>query len=413
MINSPFAKSIFESIFYFGLDYRDLAEIGIDYVLMETVSTSLSLIAGKPERVFDYCGSLAEFKACMPNSKLILLTGVKDVLESWDALRHAPARLERDTWLLANETIMLDNELIRCADGLLTCLGDGISKTEWSQLRKIYDNAFSLKSSESGEMVWLCAPEVFDPLRDAHRDFGVWPPYHTVSHLVENANIDISTACTPASLDALKRPLLVPAFDLLNPCLKSKLLARTEYPTVLIGNFHSEPIPASADAVFCNLAEGFRIACVLLNGNGTRIHLEIEEDLAPFSWLTFNRFVRNRCPRMSIPEKFWEAVRGLIRSCLPESDLLNSSEGLHVARLKNATGIEQIALYSTKETYATPQFRLPEAVRLRKLSGFPFSPFESKEGHLALPDERWKIQIPPNGMILFDILPEGTAELEQ
>ncbi len=402
MINSPFAKSIFESIFYFGLDYRALAGVGIDYVLMETVSTSLALIAGEPERIFDYRGSLAEFKACMPDAKLIFLDPVKDVLENWDALRHVPARLERDTWLLANETILRHGELVRCADGLLTCVGDGINRYEWTQLGKMYANAYSMESRESGEMLWLCDPGIFDPLRDDHRKHGTWPPYHIVSQLVETQGLDISSACTPESLDSLTRPLLVPGFDLLGDSVKQTLLSKKGTPVVLIGNFLSEAVPPDADGVFCTLHDGYRIGCVILNGTGIRIPMEPAERLPEFSWLEYNRFVRNRCPRMSVPEAFWDAAGKLIRSRLPESPLRNGGKGIRMARLKNASGVEQIALYSTKEIYTTPEYSLPEGVRIRKRCGFPFSPFERRGGRLSLPDSRWKICIPPFGMILFE-----------
>ncbi len=405
MMNSPFAKSIFESIFYFGLDYRALAGIGIDYVLMETVSASMALIAGDPERVFDYRGSLAEFKACMPNTKLILLDPVKDVLENWDALRHAPARLERDTWLLANETILRNGELVRCADGLLTCVGDGINRYEWAQLGKMYSNAFSMESRESGEMLWLCDPGIFDPLRENYREHGTWPPYHIVSYLVETLGIDISTVCNPESLDSITRPLLVPGFDLLESSLKQRLLSKKESTVVLIGNFLSEAVPPDADGVFCTLHEGYRIGCVVLNGTGVRLQLDPTEKLSEFNWLEYNRFVRNRCPRMSIPEVFWDAAGKLIRAHLPESPLRDRNNGIRMERLKNVSGVEQIALYSTSDTYTTPEYFLPEEVRIRKLSGFPFSSFERKNGRLSLPDPRWKICIPPFGMILFETDP--------
>ena len=250
MINSPFAKSIFESIFYFGLDYRKLSKIGIDYLLVESVSTSLALINGEYERLFDYCGTLAELKASLPEMKLLIMPGVKDVVESYDSLRHAPARLERDLYMLANQTYIHSNSLERCGDGYMICLGDGITRNEWAFLRNICQTSFSFEPAECGEMVWFSDHDLFDPLRDDHKQNGTWPPYQYVSHLVEKYALDISSVCTCNELDKLHRPLLVPGFDLLTDEIKDKILAIGNELVVLIGNFHSQAIPVNAQGVF-------------------------------------------------------------------------------------------------------------------------------------------------------------------
>ena len=134
MINSPFTRSLMESLVYFGLDLRKLDGLNVDYLLVETVATSVSVIDGKSERVFDYAAMLCELWCLLKKMKFIIMAPVKDVAENWDAFRHAPARLERDMFLLSNQNVLRDGKTERCADGLLYCLGDGIGKEEWKEL---------------------------------------------------------------------------------------------------------------------------------------------------------------------------------------------------------------------------------------------------------------------------------------
>ncbi len=61
--------------------------------------------------MFDYCAAIAELKAAAPGMKFIMMPGVKDVVESYDSLRHAPARLERDFYMLSNQTMFRKNGL--------------------------------------------------------------------------------------------------------------------------------------------------------------------------------------------------------------------------------------------------------------------------------------------------------------
>ncbi|MEI6503555.1 MAG: hypothetical protein WCP21_21295, partial [Armatimonadota bacterium] len=135
MVNSANTKAAFESMYIFGMDYRRLARLGVDYLVVETVAANLALISGGHERHFDFAATLAEMKAFLPDMKLIFLHGVKDVCESYDLLRHAPSRLEREVYTLANQLqVTPEGILERCAAGFMVCLGDGLTATEWAYL---------------------------------------------------------------------------------------------------------------------------------------------------------------------------------------------------------------------------------------------------------------------------------------
>ena len=405
MLNSPNTKSIFESIFYFGLDYRKIAEIGVDYLLVESVATSIMLIEGGYERLFDYCAALAELKASLPGMKLINLIGVKDVVESYDSLRHAPSRLERDFYALANQTILKNDSLERCGNGYMVCLGDGITQNEWDFLNNLHKISYSFDPAESGELVWLSESEIFDTLRDDHQKHGTWPPYLQVSYLVEKHALDISCVCTREAIDTLKRPLLVTNFDLRDDELQGKLLTSRHELVVLLGNFHDKMIPTDASGVFCRLGDKHNMGCVVLNRkNATeQIQLPDVENTPAFDCSEYKKVVENRCPLITIPEVFWNEAGRLIRASLGESRLRNSQDGTLMMSMKDSQSVERIALLSNIQNYATAKYHFETSPEyLEKISPFPYSPLEVREQLLTCKDARSPLHVPPFGIIVFD-----------
>ncbi|HAW27697.1 MAG TPA: hypothetical protein DCY03_06205, partial [Planctomycetaceae bacterium] len=83
-------------------------------------------------------------RAALPDTRLINLQTVHDVVEQWDAIHHHPTVLEREIQSLANVFhIMPDGSLKPSSDGFLICLGDGLSREEWQWLRERWDLAFT------------------------------------------------------------------------------------------------------------------------------------------------------------------------------------------------------------------------------------------------------------------------------
>ncbi|MBM3500375.1 MAG: hypothetical protein FJX74_17090, partial [Armatimonadetes bacterium] len=66
MINSANTKSAFEGMFIYGMDYRRIARLGVEYLVVETVAANLALIHGGDERHYDFAATLAEMAAFVP-----------------------------------------------------------------------------------------------------------------------------------------------------------------------------------------------------------------------------------------------------------------------------------------------------------------------------------------------------------
>ncbi len=407
MINSPFAKSIFESIFYFGLDYRELNSVGIDYLLTESVTTSCSLNYGGYERVFDFSTMIAEMRAILPDMKVIVMPGVKDVVESYDALRHAPCRLERDIFANVNQSIFDGSRAHRAADGHLICLGDGISPEEWHYLEEIKEMSFGFDTAKAGDMMWLISPEIFDPLVKEYENFGTMPPYQFPAVLTETQNLDISCVTLPQNINKTNQALFVPMFNLYSDEIKKQILSRTSL-TVLMGRLEDAGLPENIKCIKCRLAENYTLFCALLNAN------DYEEKIIPsdlpaekFDWRpTYFKFISTRIPRTEIPAAFFDAAGELIRQNLPPSPLLNPQDGVTHMHFQESNGDEWIALLSHRDTYGIARYQVSDDCSIKKKSPFPYSMVHSANGLLALAEHDSPLHLPPRGIILINIKKE-------
>ena len=87
----------------------------------------------------DYCSTLLRFKAFLPNSTMLLLHCVKDGLEQYNVLHHAPTFMETEVYAYAN--LLYGTQ--RVLDGVTVCLADGIRKSEWEMFDNLYRKAFN------------------------------------------------------------------------------------------------------------------------------------------------------------------------------------------------------------------------------------------------------------------------------
>ena len=405
MINSPFTRSLFEALFHFGLDYREIDAMKVDYLLVESVATSVSVIDGKCERVFDYCAMFEELRALLPNMKFIMMEPVKDVVENWDAFRHAPARLERDTMLLASQFVRNGDGLRRCADGILYCLGDGITKDEWKQLNTLTETACSFNPTVSGELEWLVESSSFDELRNDYDLYGTWPPYFQVSHLVQHQGLDISCAISSDNLADSVLPLLVPNFHLLSKQLKDSLVSMHDKIVILLGNFCGmEELAERNPSVLQQISSDYMQGCVVLNSKLPLTLRCLDKCDCRFECSEYRSIVEERCSLMAIPEEFWNVAGELIRKTLGKSELENPQDAaIHAASMSNGH-VRRLFLYSDREGYGRAPFQFrSDITNLRKVNHFPYTDFLVQNRRLIMDNyNRTPVVVPPRGIVCID-----------
>jgi hypothetical protein len=386
----------------------------VDYLVVETVAANLALISGGYERHFEFAATLAEMKAFAPEMKVLFLHGVKDVVESYDLLRHAPSRLEREVFTLANQYLVGgDGRPERCATGFMVCLGDGLAPTEWAYLRRQWDVGYSFEPVRAGRLTWLWDERTVDALMEDYPRHGTWPGFRQVAHLVEACGLPVHTLCRSEDLARAQGPLLVPNADLAAPAVREGLRRYAAGPVVLLGNVAACDL-GGAPAVSCRVGPDYVLGCVLLPAQPGAPTVEVPP--APGPGFRDNKppcFFVDRPDAMAIPDEFWRQTAAAIRRCLEaweqahgvrDCHAVNLQDGLRTMTLEDAAGTLRTALVSCAPTYVVPQYtftKQPTAVR--KVSGFPYTPLvvvgdSIRSGHNQSP-----LHIPPYGIVVMDV----------
>ncbi|MFC5404252.1 hypothetical protein [Cohnella soli] len=185
-LNTAWTREPFEALYRYGVDYRRLADSGIDGFVVETVGASLSAGAGETEYEpgSEFKAMLLTIKAYVPDMKLICINAIQDTNEQWDALSHAPTVLERDIYSLSNLYLLDSSGLSRCSGGFLACLGDGISKDGWKWISERWDGGFDGKPERT---VGISAVWSDQLLHHSLEDYCVtrqWPVHKYMTELI-------------------------------------------------------------------------------------------------------------------------------------------------------------------------------------------------------------------------------------
>lgn len=142
-LNTCWTRGPIEARIRYGVDYKLLTEAGVHNWICEANAAALELEGWnftKTPKQDDYRSTLQRLKAFMPESNILLLHCVKDGLEQYNVLHHAPTLMESDVYALAN--IFYNNH--RVLDGVTVCLADGIRAFEWKMFDELYSKAFGV-----------------------------------------------------------------------------------------------------------------------------------------------------------------------------------------------------------------------------------------------------------------------------
>ena len=164
-LNTCWTRDPFEALYRYGVDYRLLAKTGIDGFVVESSAAAQSIHGWNYQKstpIDRSTAMLMRLKACVPDMPLVLLHGINDGTEQWSALRHAPTRTASEA--LALGSVFYGGK--RALDGILACLGDGVTREEWAALAKVWNLAFTPAQGPVGaRVVW--SDRAFDAEFDA------------------------------------------------------------------------------------------------------------------------------------------------------------------------------------------------------------------------------------------------------
>ena len=381
MMNSVAAKGIFETLVFCGFDMRLLAET-VDILVVESVATSMSLISGNYDKLFDFTAITMEMRAIFPQMKIINLTGCKDVVESFDSIRNAPVLLERDIYVLGN----CYSAGKRCSDGMMFCLGDGITRPEWEFLETLYRQTYSFEATGADGRKLFLSVELYDSMYDTYLTAGSAPSYIYAAELMKRG-VEIFNVAVDSSE---KGALFVPNFNFLAPEVQKKVLERKD-PTLVI---------SESDSMFTILP---------LNIPGA------EKFSVPFAKEDFDSFARfdlfnDRIPLRTIPEKLLAGAAQIMRNIPGMVNPLNNPQENFFISVHNDWA-RRCGICSKLDYYTVAEctFADHENANLSKVSSFPVHDLQLTDGKLVCRKSRstadyyGALRIPPKGIFIFDI----------
>ncbi len=236
VLNNAWTRDPFEALYRYGIDYRLLADAGIDGFICETVGAGMSTGAETVEAnpYYDFLAMLLTMKAYTPELPLLCLNGVDDITEQWDVLRHVPTVSEREIYSLAALHVRDAAGLARCSAGPVVCLADGIETHEWAWLRRRWDLGFAAEPEAiiGGTVVWS------DAAFDAHLDDFIatrrWPT-HKLVHELMRKGAPILTAARVEDVASVRGPVIVPNPHLWPEAELAHVLDAADGPVIMIG----------------------------------------------------------------------------------------------------------------------------------------------------------------------------------
>ncbi|MDR2376993.1 MAG: hypothetical protein LBD96_11220 [Treponema sp.] len=225
--NSAWTKDPLEALYRYGTDYKAYEEAGAHNFVVEDVSADLSILAdeengylmGYDHRKFIHYEFLANLmcnKAMMPGLPMTPLSMIRDTLEQWDVLHHAPTAMQRAAGANLNSFLVTPRGLVPVTNGPWFCLADGLTKAEWDEIRVNWDNAYTPRVKDvPGYTILWSAARMQKELEDLIHNRG----WHTAKWLAEllSRGVPVHKIAPLSYLDAVSGPLLVP-----NPALMDK-----------------------------------------------------------------------------------------------------------------------------------------------------------------------------------------------
>ncbi|EDL59690.1 hypothetical protein [Gimesia maris] len=404
VINSAWGRAPFESLYRYGIDYQRIAQTGVDGVIVETVAASLAMDPrlSAVDRHDDFLSMLMLMRAALPDTRLINLQTVHDVVEQWDAIHHHPTVLEREIQALANVFhIMPDGSLKPSSDGFLICLGDGLSREEWQWLQERWDLAFTQPPlhTDGVTVVWSDAA-----YRAQMADFiktRSWNTHRLVAELM-GAGATMQATINVKYLKQAKGAILVPNPHLLPAEELASVMQYQGGPIILIGRKVAS-LP-SADFEFSDVYPPHELWCgVYGTGSETEItEVEIIQDeaetpLGDLTVITAPRSYWTHLTYRKVSPSFLKACAETLQQVSQAITVTSDQGAVALMPVKQADGRIRLAIKSRSLSYARPEIDVRKPIKsVKVLTDFPSVAIHPQ-------GSKFSVRVPGRGIIVVEI----------
>ena len=246
IFNSAWTRDPFEAMYRYGVDYRKVANTGIDGCMVEDVSPGLAILSEQDNGYlmndeqrrrlhYEFLTALMLNRAAMPALCITPLAGIHDTMEQWGVLEHMPTSMTRNVMSNLNTYLHAEGRLKPITDGPFFCLSDGLGEADWNFIRKNWEIGYT-KNAESvcgATLIW--SDNRLDQELDAFIQFRRTPTHRLVSELLY-AGAPVSAVARIEDLEYVTGTILVTNPDLLPTKELGAVLSYQHGPVVLIGS---------------------------------------------------------------------------------------------------------------------------------------------------------------------------------
>ncbi len=403
MFNTTWTRDPFEAIYRYGIDYKKIADTGVDMFIVEAVGACTE-IGGQgyryPNFFYAILSTVLLTKAQVPGMRINFLNALLDRTEEWDVLHHAPTFLEREIYTYAN-LYYRDScgKLKRCFEGFIACLAQDISHEEWSWLQDKWNLGFSMtpQSIMGPTLVWSD-----NALKNQLGDFiGTrTATTHKILYELMAKGASIYSVVDVSHIENMRGPLLV-----INPHLfpeeeLKQIFAYKNGPVILIGkkmnlsvkpDFQFEDV-YSPNQLFCSVHGLKKKFEIKIKGDEKE---KIPKDMAgvkdPF-FFTQELYFRK------ISDSFLKGCAQIISASTNGIKVSSGEDSVKVLTMEQEKSKLRLLIGNDSHFYASPEIDMGKDIgNIKNLTEFPEKPI--------IPDgSKFRVKIPGKGMVVLDIV---------
>lgn len=407
MMNTAWTKDPFEAMYRYGVDYRLMADAGIDAFIAETAAGASELagyefVSGR-RALHPFMAALLLLRACTRNVPLICLNGIKDNTEQWSVMRHAPPLLEAECYAMGSLFIQAAAAAPRrCAAGMMACLADAIRPEEWRRVRDWWHRAWEFQPASLPGVTLVWSDAALDRQLDEYVQTRRWTMHRLLHHLIE-LNAPIAAIARIEDLAGVRGPILV-----LNPQLFPEpelalVQAYRQGPKILIGGdaiLSEPPVWRLADLYSPAALVGaiYGAGPLPLPGLEPDETEELPADLpnvpepsGPHALFYHDLYFRK------VSKGFLRACAGAIAACANGVRIVDPPERARVTTMAGADGRLRLVIGNDRHDYNYVEVEVGRPVGQLHL----FPPLHDPPPAPA--ESRFRIWVPPRGAVMVEV----------
>ena len=402
LFNTSWTRDPVEAAWRYGIDYRKMAEAGVDIFIVECPGAT-NEIAGEgkvyPDFVHKIASTIMLTKACIPDSEIISLHHVHDVNENWEILRHAPTALEKDAYLYPNLFHhSTSGALERCVDGFMVCLANGITEEEWSWMRSNWERSFASVPQDISSATLVYSYETLKSELDDYAENGN-PTTHWILYHLLAVGAPIHSIVDIENTKRVNGPIVILNSHHFPLERLNNIIERLDAPVVLLGkdnsrNFSKQPaLVEKSDSLFS--IKVFNAEGEFSAENGGKVAV-IEDDSEQWKTIEEPKIYCEDLPVREISPNFLDQCAQIISHLSSNVKVVNDVP-VRILSMKLEENRTRLFVSNDVFAYAYPRIDVGRDIaKIATVTNFPYKKIHFEDSTLNL-------VVPGKGVVVIDL----------